>query len=108
MFKLASHIAYDNSWSIERKCNWAGSEVADLAAKRALGARDKDACHCAIYAGWARFARAAASVVAKSQSYCLQHLAGAAHDVLARRGIVGAAAGSSRICPATSGHTRAA
>ena len=43
MFKLKSHIPFDSSWTCERKRDWVGNEVADLAAKRALEAWRGDA-----------------------------------------------------------------
>ena len=87
MFKLASHIAFDSSWTVERKRDWAGNEVADLAAKRALEAWRKDAENADECCGWANFAHAVTTNVAESQSFCLQNLPFAANDVLVRRAV---------------------
>ena len=58
MFKLKSHIPFDCSWTCERKRDWAGNEVADLAAKRALEAWRSDAEFAGQYCGWVKFVRA--------------------------------------------------
>ena len=84
MFKLKSHNPFDSSWTCERKRDWAGNEVADLAAKRALEAWRSDAQFADQYCGWVKFARAVAENVAKSQSTCLQNLPPATNDVRTR------------------------
>ena len=58
MFKLKSHIPFDSSWTPERKRDWFGNEVADLAAKRALEAWRGDAEFADQYCGWVKFASA--------------------------------------------------
>ena len=85
MFKLKSHIPFDCSWTCERKRDWAGNEVADLAAKRALEAWRSDAEFAGQYCRWVKFARAVAKNVAKSQSYCLQNLPPGANDLQVKK-----------------------
>ena len=84
MFKLKSLFPFDSSWTCERKRDWAGNEVADLAAKRALEAWRSDAQFADQYCGWVKFARAVATSVAKSQSFWLQNLPTGANDVRTR------------------------
>ena len=84
MFKLKSNMPCDCSWTCQRKRDWVGNEVADLAAKRALEAWRSDAKYADHYDGWVKFARAVATNVAKSQSSCLQNLPPGANDVRAR------------------------
>ena len=74
MFKLKSHTPYDCSWTSERKRDWVGNEVADLAAKCALQAWRDHAEFADQYCGWVKFASDVAKSVARSQSFCLQNL----------------------------------
>ena len=74
MFKLKSHTPFDCSWTSERKRDWVGNEVADLAAKCALQAWRAHAEFADQYCGWVKFASEVAKSVARPQSYCLQNL----------------------------------
>ena len=85
MFKLKSHIPFHSSWTCERKRDWAGKEVADLAAKRALEAWRNDAEYADQYCGWVKFTRAVAASVAKSQSFWLQNLPPGANDLQVKK-----------------------
>ena len=69
MFKLKSHTPFACSWTSDRKRDWVGNEVADLAAKCALQAWRAHQC-----CGWVKFASEVAKSVARSQSFCLQNL----------------------------------
>ena len=85
MFKLKSLFPFDSSWTCERKRDWAGNEVADLAAKRALETWRSDAQFADQYCGWVKFARAVAKNVANSQSYCMQKIPPGANDLQVKK-----------------------
>ena len=56
MFKLKSHIPFDSCWTFDRKRDWVGNEVADLAAKCALQAWRAHAEFADQYCGCVKFA----------------------------------------------------
>ena len=85
MFNLKSHTPFDCSWTSDRKRDWVGNEVADLAAKCALQAWRAHAEFADQYCGWLKFATAVAMSVAKSQSYCLQNLPLEASELQVKR-----------------------
>ena len=85
MFKLKSHTQFDDNWTSDRKRDWVGNEVADMAAKCALQAWRSHAEEADQYCAWSKFAVEVAKSVARSQSFCLQNLSHEASTVQVQR-----------------------
>ena len=102
MFKLKSHTPFDCSWTSDRKRDWVGNEVADLAAKPALQAWRAHAEFADQYCGWVKFASEVAKSVARSQVVLFAE-SSSGNQPCAESEVDDCAKAASSCCPAAKG-----